>query len=259
LSPFSGKFRSLTIFWLVVWLVGCQTSSEALPNQQTLLRVELSPTLRYLSPAIQACTLQSENLHIILEEKPVIEMGKTGADVSLIWGDRRIPAGMQVYRLGSDRLVYVVHKDNPLIRLKIDQAIYLMRAGFATWGDALAAYCPDCEVPNNFGTQAIEAWHYTAGEDIYSEIIGLSAQYAASSLRRVWLAPSPENLAQAVAEHPGAVGWLPARWLNDNLKEVFLDGVDPSAQVIPVLAVTSIQPQGVRQTWLQCLQSTYGN
>lgn len=259
MSPFSGKFRSLAIVCLVVWLAGCQTTGETLPNQQILLRVELSPTLRYLSPAMQACALQSENVHIILEEKPVTEMVKTGADVSLFWGDRRVPSGMQAYRLGSDRLVLAVHKDNPLNRLKIDQAVTLMRAGFATWNDALAAYCPDCAIPEALGNRAIEAWHYTSGEDISSEIVGLSPQTASSSLRRVWLAPAPENLAQAVAENPGAVGWLPARWLNDNIKEVFLDGVDPNAQTIPVLAASNAQPQGAKQTWLQCLQSTYGN
>jgi hypothetical protein len=238
-----------------IWLAGCQPEKTA----STSLRVELSSTLRYLSPAIQACALQVENTHIILEEKTVDEIGKTGADVSLLWGDVRLPAGMQAYRLGSDRLIFASHKDNPLVRLKISQAVFLVKGGFATWAEALAAYCPACETTGDFKSRSIEAWHYTPGEDISAEIARLAPDSQSTNLRRVWLAPDPQSLAQALSENPAAIGWLPARWLNVNLKEVYLDEVDPSAQVVPVIAAVPGQPQGNKATWLQCLQTSYGN
>ena len=56
-----------------------------------------------------------------------------------------------------------------------------------------------------------------------------------------------------------AIGWLPARWLNQNLKEIAIVGIDPSAQIIPVLAVTPGNPLDDTQKWLQCLQTTFGN
>ncbi len=111
--PISGKFRFSFLLISALLLASCQQAGPSPSAAQTSIRVELSPTLQYLSPAIQACSLQAETLHIILEEKPSGEMNKTGADVSLRCGDKQIPAGTQIYRLGSDRLIFAVHKDNP--------------------------------------------------------------------------------------------------------------------------------------------------
>ncbi len=203
--------------------------------------------------------MQAGNLNVILEEKPAAEMGKTGADVSLMWGDKLIPVGMQTFRLGSDRLVFASHKDNPLERVTVGQAFFLYRAGFDTWGDALNQVCPDCVTSDNYNERSVEAWQYLQGEDIYAEIASLSTESPSGGLRRTWLAPTPKDLADAVTNNPAAIGWLPARWMNDNLKEIIVDGIDPYAQIVPVIAVTPRQPEFALESWLQCLQSSYGN
>lgn len=245
----------LAILLAVSLLSACQNR----PARDVSLRVELSPTLKYLTPAIQACALQSDGLHIILEEKPASEMGKTGANVSLVWGDRLIPDQVQVFRLGSDRLVFAAHKDNPLNNLNINQAIFLYRGGYSTWGEALKHLCPDCAASDTFLTQAIEIWHYVSGEDIHSQVLELTADSASQNLGQTWIAPTAEDLASAITDNPAAMGFLPARWLNKNLKEVFLAGIDPNRQDIPVLAMTPGRPLEVTQSWLRCLQSTYNN
>jgi hypothetical protein len=259
LLPIYAKSRLTLCFLFLLLTAGCQPVDTSLAATQTSLRVELSPTLEYLSPAIQACTLQNGNLHIILEEKPASEMNKTGADVSLLWGDLHVPAVMKTYRLGSDRLVLAVHKNNPIEKLKVDQAFFLVRGGLATWGDAIKQFCPECSTSDTYLSSTIEPWQYTPGTDVFGEVANLSLESRAASLGRVWLIPGPKSLAEAITNNPSAIGWLPARWLNENLKEIAIEGIDPSLQVIPVLAVTPQQPQPVLQEWLHCLQSSYNN
>jgi DNA-binding transcriptional LysR family regulator len=259
LLPISGKFRFCFFVVCILLFSGCQTGSEGDLAPKKSIRVELSPSLEYLSPAIQACTIQSGDINITLDEKPAAEMGKTGADISLMWGDKLVPEGMQSFRLGSDRLVFTAHKDNPLQRVSVSQAFFLNRAGFDTWGEALSQFCPECKIPANYNERSIEGWHYSSGEDIYAEIAGLSTESPSGGLRRTWLAPTPKDLADAITNNPAAIGWLPARWLNDNLKEIGVTELDPAKQIVPVLAITPGKPDPKVESWLHCLQSAYGN
>ncbi len=250
-----GSKRILGLILVAFTLAACQNRAA----RDVSLRVELSPTLKYLSPAIQACALQSDGLHIILEEKPASEMGKTGANVSLVWGDRQLPAPAQVFRLGSDRLVFSAHIDNPLKSLDHNQESLLYRAGYSTWGDALKQLCPDCTASEAYLAQPVEVWHYPQAGDIGPLVRDLIPEIQSSNLGQVWITPTAENLASAITNNPAAVGFLPARWLNENLKEVSLTGIDPARQDIPVLAVTPGRPLEETQKWLHCLQSTYNN
>lgn len=203
--------------------------------------------------------MQNPEWQMILEEKPVGEIGKTGADVALLWGDRQIPKDSRTYRLGTDRLVFAAHKSNPLQTLAINQAAQLIRGSYGTWTDALNHQCPGCTITAPFDTAAVEAWQYTAGTDITVEVAGLALNVVASPAGRVWLAPSARTLAEILTNNPAAVGWLPARWMNENLKEIKLEGIDPSLQTIPVLAVTPGIPGPAAGKFIQCMQSSFGN
>jgi hypothetical protein len=244
---------------LVILLAGCQPEEQYSAATQIPLRVELSQTLEYLSPAISACAMQNPELQLILEEKPAGDMGKTGADVSLIWGDHTIPAGSRIFRLGADRLVFAAHKTNPLQQLTVSQVFQLDRGGFSTWADALKQFCPACTAADTFTAASVDIWHYSPGTEVYAEIASLSLDSPAAPNGRILLAPSARTLSEIITNNPAAVGWLPARWLNENLKEITLAEIEPSRQVIPVIAATPGEPSKLAARWLQCLQSSYGN
>jgi hypothetical protein len=221
--------------------------------------VELSPTLEYLSPAISACAMQIPDLQLILEEKPAADMGKTGAQVALLWGDHTIPAGSRVFRLGSDRLVFAVHTTNPLTSLTASQVFLFERGGFSTWGDALKQLCPSCAAAESFTAAGVEIWRYSPGTDVYTETAGLSLDASSEPTGRVWLAPSARTLSEIITNNPAAAGWLPARWMNVNLNEVKLEGSDQAKQTVPVIAALPGEPAGSTSEWLQCIQSSFGN
>ena len=244
---------------ILLLITACQQGGKSAPEPQVTIRVELSSTLQYLSPAIQACSLQEKGMHIILEEKPASEMGKTGADVSLRWGDFGLNSAGRVFRLGSDRLVFAVHKENPLDSLSVEQASLLSKGGFSDWGNVLDQFCPECSASELLKAQPLEPWQYPAGEDIALEIMNIPSINQTGTLNRVWVAPNPQALAEAVSNNTAAVGWLPARWLNNNLKEITVQAIDPAELIFPVLAITPKEPEPVVSDWLSCLQSTYNN
>jgi hypothetical protein len=257
--PISAKFRVWFGICCILLATGCQQGVTHTAQTQTTIRVELSSTLQYLSPAIQACSLRANGLHIILEGKPASEMGKTGADVSLRWGDSNIDPSARVFRLGSDRLIFAVHKENPLKVLTVEQASFLSKGGFGIWKDILEQYCPECSASDAFSNQSLEPWQYPTGEDIMLEIARIPSISQSGSHTRTWMAPNPQALAAAVSNNTAAVGWLPARWLNENLKEITLQDINPADLIIPVLALTPQKPQPVVDDWLNCLQSSYNN
>ena len=257
--PPSAKFRIFFVIFFTLLAAGCQQSSSPLAEPRTTIRVELSSTLQYLSPAIQACSLQGNRLHIILEEKPASEMGKTGAEVSLRWGDSNIDPAARVFRLGSDRLVFAVHKDNPLQVLAVEQVSFLNNGGGSSWSEILKEFCPKCSASESFANQDLEPWQYSPGEDISLEIARVHSFNQSGTMNRVWVAPNPQAVAEAITNNPAAVGWLPARWINDNLKEVALQGINPADLIIPVLALTPLEPVPVVREWLACLQSSFNN
>lgn len=256
--PLSARIHRF--FWCatILLLTACGQGGSA-TAAPVAFRVELSPTLEYLSPAISACVMQYPELQLVLEEKPVGDMGKTGADVALIWGDHTMPTKSNVFRLGADRLVYAAHKSNPLQKLTAGQLFHLDRGSYSTWADALKQLCPDCVAPESLTSASVEIWHYTPGSDVYSEISALSVNLPSVPTGRIWLTPSARTLAEIITNNPAAAGWLPVRWLNENLKEIPLEGIDPASQIIPVIAATPGEPAQAVSGWLHCMQSSYGN
>jgi hypothetical protein len=244
---------------IILLAAGCQQNNTVATEPQTTIRVELSSTLKYLTPAIQACSLHGNGLHIILEEKPANVMGKTGADVSMRWGDVEINPALRVFRLGSDRLVFAAHKENPLKVLTVQQASILSKGGLSPWSKILDQFCPDCVASDVFKNQPLEPWQYTPAEDISLEIAKIPPINQSPAMSRIWVAPNVPTMAEAIASTTAAVGWLPARWLNENLKELAISDTNPEELVIPVLAMTPNEPTPVISEWLICLQSTYNN
>ncbi len=64
---------------------------------------------------------------------------------------------------------------------------------------------------------------------------------------------------EAVAASPSTIGFLPRRWLNSQVKEIHIQGIDPSDLRIPILALTKTEPEGQVKDWLICVQERIGH
>jgi hypothetical protein len=58
----------------------------------------------------------------------------------------------------------------------------------------------------------------------------------------------------AVAADPGAIGFIPSRWLDSTVRSLTITNLDPATLSFPVLALTPTAPTGAQRTWLACLQ-----
>jgi len=68
------------------------------------------------------------------------------------------------------------------------------------------------------------------------------------------LVPDASAMRESISGNANVIGFLPVNSLNSSVREITLNGSDPSTLQIPILAITSAQPQGKIKEWLLCLQ-----
>lgn len=225
--------------WLVLLaltLMGCKTAPAAAPllKPETVV-VQLTPALRGLAPQLNACARETPGIGTVVIERPASALDLKAAGVALRWGQPPSVPGYAAI-VGWDRLAFIARPDSKLSKLtpKQIQGIY---AGAA-----------DASLP----VQEIHPWAYSPGDDAQQALATLLKQAPKPGITA--LAPDPEAMRQAVAEDPAAVGFVPARYLDNSVKEITVDGSQPGDARLPVLALSPSEPQGSLRQWLGCLQ-----
>jgi undecaprenyl-diphosphatase len=212
------------------------TSLSSIPTPQTV-NVVLSPSLGWLGNTFSQCARLQPDLAVIIDENSADQMLPL-TEPSFRWGDPGNLPGF-VYPLGTDNLVVIVNPANTFT--SIDQAnIQGIFSGVTTkWPD------PD--------QTAIKVWEYLPGEDIqqlFENVILKGGQITSLA----FIAGDPQQMRSAVAADPGAIGFIPSRWLDSTVRSLSITNIDPSTLSFPVLALTPAEPSGVLRTWLACLQ-----
>lgn len=216
-------------------LAACQPATQ-MPVVPTavMLRAELPVELGWMEGAFDRCA-QEAGVSVVLVS------GGQRSDVTLVWGEPEEVVGY-AFLLGYDELAVIVHPTNPLRSLDLAQFEAIYSGQERNW----QAFLP---VDAALATESIDVWALSSPQFELSggRLLGLPLRADA------WLAPTPQAVRQSVADGPGAIGWLPARWLDASVQRVVLNGMGESAQ-LPVLAVTLVEPQGKLREWLACLQ-----
>ncbi len=97
------------------------------------------------------------------------------------------------------------------------------------------------------GDPSVQVWAYAPGVDAQRAFeSALMDGRSVTSLAR--LAVGPSHMIEALTADPNAVGILPRRWMNDQLRELFV------AASVPVLALTPSEPVGFVRELIACLQ-----
>jgi undecaprenyl-diphosphatase len=248
----------LGILTLTVWFLRPQPVAQAVPSttMTQAVSVEISPSLGWLRPALNACTQNQPNLALVVTEKPANLLDSSTADVRLRWGAPVSLSGI-AFELAQDALVLVVHPDNSLARISAAQlAALYSHSGTQTWLEALSG-CTECSFkksPPGFGDQTIQRWAYPSGDDTG---LVFQSQLKTQTSPQVNLAPDPQALRQAVAADPAAIGFLPAHWLDSSVRLLPVANLASGQLNQPVLAITSSEPGGALRAWLNCIQKTF--
>lgn len=219
-------FRIL-VFVLALLMAACQASPAVEATPAPPLRVAVSSSLTWLEPDLADCASEAS--------VAVQRADESSSDPEVISLRLGVPTEEDGYAaaLGEERLVFIVHPDNPLKELTLASAQAIFSAN-----------------EKNLPDQGeIHVWALPESNDA-----SVALADAGFIVNGAGLAPTPESMLEVVAGDPAAIGYLPARWLNTGVRALEVDGLD----AVPILAVSTQEPQGAARALLVCLQKRIG-
>ncbi len=239
------RFSKRLVFITALALAACQplVASPA-PTPQTL-HVQLTPALSDLRQRLHDCAVANPAWGLLIDELPASSLSEAKSDLAFRLG---YPQGFPGYAAiaGWETLVVIVHPANPIDRLDTDTFRALLTGDLTEWKEAPG-------ISTGFNHE-VTLWTYSTGDDTRQALLAAVLEGDMGVSKSAYLAPSPEEMLQAIAGDPGAIGYLPARWLNDRVRVVELDEPLESALRIPVIALSQKEPQGAARELLGCLQ-----
>ncbi len=202
-----------------------------------VISVQSTATVVWLGEEMNSCAQSIPNFSIEYSQATASNLDPDKA-VTLRWGEPDNLTGNS-YQVGTDQLCIIVNPDNSTQNFSLDQVQAIYRGSQNTW---LGSADP------------INVWSFPQGEDVeqvFSQIVVPFEQL--TSLTN--LAPNPISMLNAVANDPQAIGMIPWSWVNDSVKVLPIIGLSTETLTRPVLAISSVQPQGDLYEWLSCLQT----
>jgi hypothetical protein len=217
----------------LIGLLGCQPAITPVARATPLvLHVQITPALDRLRPAFHTCAAQ-EALGLTITSLPAAALDPTQTDLALRWS---APSETQSYAavLAYEALTFIVHPDNP--RTSITRAeLVTIYTGRQPAGET-------------------HAWAYPGGDDVQQAFETSVLQGPPEQALPVFVAPDPAAMLEAVAQDPAALGFLPAGWLNEDVRALAVSDLSAEQSTQPVLALSLSEPQGAARGWLLCLQ-----
>ena len=130
------------------------------------------------------------------------------------------------FQIDTEELLIVTHRQSPVQNLSMEDA----RALFAGRGDP-----------------SVQVWVYAEGEDV-QEVFDRFVMQGGSVMPSARLAANPHQMADILVNENNSVGILPRHWKAAEAREVL------SVAMVPVLAITNSEPQGLVRELIACLQ-----
>lgn len=168
----------------------------------------------------------------------------TNADLILTWGKTREIEGFSA-EIGRDELVAIVNPDNSIPSINLDDLRLIYQGQLTDW-DWQAVGGP---------SGVLTAYAYTplAAETNVLKAGGLFTDNAPLS-REVVQAPSTGEMRSAIANDPGGIGFLARSWVDESVRVLPVNGLPAGAWQVPLLSISSTEPQGAARDWLLCVQ-----
>jgi hypothetical protein len=236
---------------LVCWLLlaSCQPATSTPYPTPVLWTLQQTPSTRWLGPLFNLCVQQQPGIALTVEEMSWSDIDPASSTFSIVWG---APAGDNhaAFILGSDELVLIVNPENQIETLTSVEVKDIYRGAVRNWGHFGEGQAESGE--------DITAWHYPQGNDVYT-VYSTVFQQSLQPQAFIHLAPDPEAMRRAVADNPDAIGYLPARWLDESVRRVSVTDIAPEITRQPLLLQSRAELDGARESWAACLQSALSN
>ncbi len=203
------------------------------------LKVQYPASLGNLSADFTACV--PDGVGLVVQEGAGMAFDEAEADLALAWAAPESILGYAA-ELGSEELVVIVHPENKIPSLDIEDLRLIYGGHLADW-DFLGQ-----------SPLALQAWAPLASSDMRALFVEAVLSPDLALGRAIGIAPSPLAMREAVAADPGALGVLPRRWVDSSVRIVPISDLPGGALTRPILAFSASEPQGPARAWLACLQ-----
>ncbi len=252
----NAQANGLPVSAEVTQSVGLTAAVTIEPMSENPLTVAYTSSLEWLIPAMSTCAATLDDFSIVTHSATANQYDYVTDSVFLRWG---APDELSTYAavLSTERLAVVVNPQNPINSLSVDLVREIASGITPSWG-TLYEKCPEClsgSVDESIaGTTPALAFYSATDESqgLFTEIVmGGTSIASASAL----LVPGALQMRDTIASTPAGFGFLPSRFLNTSVKEVSLAEIDLSALEMPILAITTGEPNGNTREWLLCLQT----
>jgi phosphate transport system substrate-binding protein len=156
--------------------------------------------------------------------------------------------------IAYDAIAIIVHPNNPLTNLSIDQSKRIFSRETTNWSEVGGRNQPITLVTREEGSGTRESFQHL--------IMGKTEISLAALVQ-----DSNGAIRQVVADDPNAIGYISLGLVNDRVKALKIDGVDPSVENIkkrryqfvrPFLFVFKANPQGLSKNFLDYILSPEG-
>ncbi len=214
------RFASL---FLLVLLAACQAAPAVETSPAQPVRVAVSGSLTWIEPDLAECAASVGAAVQRADE------AASDPDVITLRLGKFAGEGFAAI-LGEDHLAIVVNPDNPVSDLALETVQSIFSGREKTWT----------------GSSEIQVWSLPQSSDATTAFTE-----AGFNIANAGLAPTPQDMLSVVADHPAAIGFLPAHWLDDSVRALRVAGLEVK---LPILAITSQEPQGAARALLVCLQ-----
>jgi hypothetical protein len=226
-------------------IAACSTPITAtVPPSPAPVRVAFSSTLGIIEDALHICANDHPEIALIVDKRPVSSIDIKDNDITLWWGEK--PAQVSfAYPIAQDELVVILNLVNSNSNLSTNELIALYSGKVNNW-DEISTF-----------QHTVSVWSYPEGNElrgIFDENI-LRDQHLTPL---AFLAPSPKAMLEAITSDPGAIGFLPRSWLNQDVFSTQIDLELQNELSKPVLALANTKPQGGPRILLDCLQNGVG-
>lgn len=233
----------LFLCWVALIIGACTENPELLTVPSPVpVRISHPPSLSPVRTALTACARKLPGLALLVEIRPLAFIDLSEVDLALWLGEKPDFAGFAA-PLAQEQIVLIVNSRNPLKDIDISTLKKILSGETNSW--------QQFGVP---GEDEITLWVYPQENEIQNAIegkLGGSLRISPSA----FIAADPEVLLKKVASDRSAIGFLPAAWLNTNVKAVEIQGINIK---LPVLALSEEEPQGMARQLLACLQGPSG-
>ncbi|MCX8068499.1 MAG: substrate-binding domain-containing protein [Anaerolineae bacterium] len=237
------QFIQLVKFVLLLELVACAPQPLTVTRQPVHLRLAASDACsglleewaRAYHRAHPWVTFEVAVYNDATAQEYILSGGADGGafvwagNASVLW---TIPAA-------SDAVAIIVHPDVPVEDLTLEQVRELLRGRIGEWPDGTPVQVVVRE--EGAGTHAV----------VRSAVMG---PYPLTLIARV--VASDESMLSAVAQTPGAIGYVPASRVREGVRPLRIGGLTPAPSPdyplsYPILLATVGEPTGELRQWIQ--------